>query len=487
MACDHRVVSSIGTGPTRVPSRRLRSIRQHTQKVLAGEEPPTHQIALRTRDILDNDVVANDVLDLTLRLGEAMLSVGAPVADVTATSLRVAAAYGLTSCQVDITFTSIAVAVTRDDGDPMTGVRVAKVRTADYSRLAALTDLAAKIANEDLPLPDALERLDSIVHAPHPYRRSLATAALAAMAACIAGLMGGGWVAAAIAAITTAALDRMLRRMHIWGLPAFFQHAAGGGLAALVAVGILLSEQELAVGAEPLRPAMVVASGIIVLLAGMATVGAAQDALSGFYLTAAARSFEVLLLSAGVVVGVGGVLRIADALHVDIPQLDDLPTPDLSLPVQLLLACGVAGCWAAASYARLRALPVAMAAGGVAFGLYWLCASLGTGPTLASGIAAAGVGAFADFVGTRVGTPALVVSICGVTPLLPGLAVYRALAKIVAGDSGAGLELMFHALSIGLALAAGVALGAFLIQPLSSGYDRFDRRVRRRARGATWD
>jgi uncharacterized membrane protein YjjB (DUF3815 family) len=97
------------------------------------------------------------------------------------------------------------------------------------------------------------------------------------------------------------------------------------------------------------------------------------------------------------------------------------------------------------------------------------------------------VGAFADLVGTRVGTPSLVVSICGITPLLPGMTVYRALAKIVAGNSAAGMTLLFEALTIGLALAAGVALGSFLVRPLSSGYDRYDRRVRRRARGASFD
>ena len=56
-----------------------------------------------------DDLTAHAALGLALRIGASMLAVGAPSADVTATVLRVAAAYGLTSCHVDITHTSITI------------------------------------------------------------------------------------------------------------------------------------------------------------------------------------------------------------------------------------------------------------------------------------------------------------------------------------------------------------------------------------------
>lgn len=469
-------MNSLDPVSSKIPSRRLRAIRQ----VWRNENPPTVVVAQRARDVQDSDSVANEVLDLVLRLGQALLSVGASVADVTSTTLRVAAAYGLTSCQVDVVFTSITVSVTRDDGDFMTGTRVAKIRTADYSRLAALDELGYRIAHKGLDLQTAMKELDRIVHAPHPYRRWIATAALAGMAACIAGTMGGGPTTAVIAALTTAAIDRLLRRLNSWGLPAFFQQVAGASLATVIAVTLILLDPHLPLN---LRPSLVVASGIVVLLAGLATVGAAQDALTGFYLTSAARTFEVVLLSLGIVVGVAAVLRVTQAVAHESLDVTHLP-PATGVPVglKILLAGGVAACWAVGSYARLFTAFVGAAAGILAFGLYSSVLDLGAGAAIAAGVGALGVGVFAELVGSQRGVSPLVVAICGVTPLLPGLAVYRGTFALVEQSTDAGLALLFGAMSVGLGIAAGVALGTFLAQPLMGQYDRWDRRVRRRAK-----
>ena len=444
-------MNSLDPVSSKIPSRRLRAIRQ----VWRNENPPTVVVAQRARDVQDSDSVANEVLDLVLRLGQALLSVGASVADVTSTTLRVAAAYGLTSCQVDVVFTSITVSVTRDDGDFMTGTRVAKIRTADYSRLAALDELGYRIAHKGLDLQTAMKELDRIVHAPHPYRR---------------------W----IAALTTAAIDRLLRRLNSWGLPAFFQQVAGASLATVIAVTLILLDPHLPLN---LRPSLVVASGIVVLLAGLATVGAAQDALTGFYLTSAARTFEVVLLSLGIVVGVAAVLRVTQAVAHESLDVTHLP-PATGVPVglKILLAGGVAACWAVGSYARLFTAFVGAAAGILAFGLYSSVLDLGAGAAIAAGVGALGVGVFAELVGSQRGVSPLVVAICGVTPLLPGLAVYRGTFALVEQSTDAGLALLFGAMSVGLGIAAGVALGTFLAQPLMGQYDRWDRRVRRRAK-----
>ena len=77
------------------------------------------------------------------------------------------------------------------------------------------------------------------------------------------------------------------------------------------AVAVLLyylaNNLEVAMFAD-IRPSVVVASGVVVLLAGLSAVGSAQDTIDAFYLTAAARTFEVLILSGGIVAGVLGAL-----------------------------------------------------------------------------------------------------------------------------------------------------------------------------------
>lgn len=447
-------------------------------RVLRGDAP-AFLVATRHRDSQVDDLVAHDVLDLTLRMGEALLSTGAPVAGVTATMLRAAAAYGLTSVQVDVTFTSITLSVMRDDGEPMTSMRIVKVRAADYSRLASLYELGDQIV-AGLSLEEALQRLDDIVHAPHPYRRWFVTLALAGMAAAISGLLGAGLPIAAITALSTAGIDRILRRLNRWGLPSFFQQAAAAAFVTLVAVAIQV--------AKPLpfdihlNASLLVGSGITVLLAGLGVVGSAQDAISGHYLTAGARTFEVALNTAGIVVGVGAVLDIAHRYG-----LEQLSVEGASLaaarPTALIpIAAVVAGFWALSSYARWRASLVAALGGGLAYVIFAVLRDVGIGLAVASAAAALFIGAVADVAGDRTKVPTLVVSMSGVVPFLPGLTTYRGIAELVEGSTLTGIGDLLTAASIGLGLASGVALGSFVARPLRSEVDRWERRVGRRAR-----
>ncbi|WP_458933141.1 threonine/serine exporter family protein, partial [Enterococcus faecium] len=55
---------------------------------------------------------------------------------------------------------------------------------------------------------------------------------------------------------------------------------------------------------EAVRPSVIVASGIVLMLAGLAVVGAAQDAIDGFALTATGRILELTTQTLGVVLGI---------------------------------------------------------------------------------------------------------------------------------------------------------------------------------------
>jgi uncharacterized membrane protein YjjB (DUF3815 family) len=126
---------------------------------------------------------------------------------------------------------------------------------------------------------------------------------------------------------------------------------------------------------------------------------------------------------------------------------------------------------------------------------------------VASAAAAVVVGFCGEALTDRLQIPPLLVAVCGIVPLLPGLAIYRGLFLIVVegnlpgglealvgalaiyrglflivveGNLPGGLEALVGALAIGLALAAGVSLGEHLGRPLGGQRDRFDRRARRR-------
>jgi uncharacterized membrane protein YjjB (DUF3815 family) len=229
------------------------------------------------------------------------------------------------------------------------------------------------------------------------------------------------------------------------------------------------------------RTSLVVAAGIVVLLAGLSLVTAAQDAISGFPVTAGARAFEVVTLTAGIVVGIAGVLDLAQRAQLPLTVVTAAPA---SVPVSVALAAsaGIAGFWSLASHARPHAVALAAIAGALAWTTFWALSALGAGAPLASGVAAVVIGFCGEVLTQRLRVPPQLVAVCGIVPLLPGLAIYHGLFRIVVdGNVDGGLAALVGALAVGLALAAGVTLGEYLGRPVSGERDRFDERVRRRA------
>lgn len=449
----------------RLPTRAWRAI--------GGTGPPTQPIGLRALRSEMDDLTAHAALGLALRIGESMMAVGAPAADVTATVLRVAAAYGLISCHVDITYTSLTVSYAREGGVPLTAVRIVRSIRADYTRLQGITDVARAVTSDGLDVEDAHRQLDAVLSAPATYRRIVDAVGWAGVAGCFGFVLGGGWLEALLAALTTALVEQMLRLLNRWTLPPFFQQAAGAALATGVAVLLVAADVDI-------RSSLVVAAGIVVLLAGLSLVSAAQDAISGFPVTAGARAFEVVTLTLGIVVGIAGVLDLAQRANVPLAVVDTSAYP-VTFTVAVIASAGIAGFWAVVSHARPRAVGLASIAGALAWTSSWAIGQLGAGPVLASAVAAVVIGFSAEVLTQRLRIPPQLIAVCGIIPLLPGLAIYDGLfAIVVDADIDAGLTALVGAAAIGLALAAGVTLGEFFGRPVNGIRDRYDKRVRRR-------
>jgi uncharacterized membrane protein YjjP (DUF1212 family) len=402
-----------------------------------------------------------------------MLAVGASAADVTATVLRVAGAYGLQDCQVDVTFTSLLVSYDREGAVPLTAMRTVRVRGTDYSRLQGITDVARAAGAGELDVEEAHRRLDVVVSAPPTYRRTVRALGWVGMAASVAFLLGGGWLVGAD------------RRADDRGGRAVDADAQPSRPAAVLPAGGRCGHRHRRRGPGgrrdvPVRPSLVVAAGIVVLLAGLSLVGSAQDAISGFPITAAARAFEVLTLTAGIVVGIAGVLDVAQRAQLPLDVAgSSTPVPYV---VGLAASAGIAGFWALASHARPRAIWLAAAAGALSWATSWAAEDLGSGPAVAAGLAAVVVGFCGAVLTERLRIPPMLVPVCGIVPLLPGLAIYHGLfAIVVQQDLPGGVGGLVRAAAVGLALAAGVTLGEYLGRPFSGGHDRYDRRAHRRA------
>jgi uncharacterized membrane protein YjjP (DUF1212 family) len=453
-------------------------LRSRLAEVIAGEAPPPPA----PEPLLEGGLTqgeALDVLDAMARMSEALLSAGASAADVTALTLRAAAGSGLVHTQVDITFTAVIVSTAGADRQPLTAVRVVRLRATDYSRLSSLYELAHAAA-DGLPPAEVTGRLKRLFSQRRPYRRSISTLGAVGLAVSVAVLLGGGWSVAAGAALVTGVLQLLLLAANRRGLPAFFQQVAGAGVATAFALALLVWQPHLPDWVGPLPPSLVVGSGIVVLLAGLSLVGSAEDAISGFYVTAGARAFETVLLTVGLVLGIAGVLDLGQRAGIGL-SLSFSPADPHPVPVQVLAAASCALAWAVSGYADGRAVLLAALAGGTAQAAAATGAHLGLGPVASAGVAALLVGFLAEGTAWRWNVPGQVVSVCGLVPLLPGLAIYRAIFALVGGSTSVGLTELISAVGTGLALAAGVTLGEFCSQPLRREFDRIEQRVRRRS------
>ncbi|MFE3290104.1 threonine/serine exporter ThrE family protein [Rhodococcus sp. NPDC059234] len=438
---------------------------------LIGEEravvdaPTAAPTPLRPIDLTDDARVA-EVLDLAVRSGEVLLASGTSAIDTTNQVLFVAATYGLARCDVDVTYNAIRVSAQRGPTmPPATSMRVVHYRSLDFTRLAAVDRLTRRLRTEAVEPDEALAALEAITAAAHPYNRWTATFAWAAMAGSASVLLGGNWLVAIISFLTTMVIDRVNRRLNRIGLPFFFQQVTGGMIAAAPA-GVLYAFRD-HIGSG-IQPSLVIAAGVIVLLSGLALVGSVQDAITGAPVTAVARFFEVLMMTGGIIAGVAITLRIAAAAGSTLPvTVPPALSPALTqIHVQVVAGAFTSLFFAVACYAERRALTAAGLGGAAGILVYYLVLGLGVGPVISSAVAATVVGFVGGLMARRALTPPQVIAVAGITPLLPGLALYRSLYALLNDQLLDGLGSLLSAFGIGVALAAGVTLGEWAARTL---------------------
>jgi uncharacterized membrane protein YjjP (DUF1212 family) len=416
----------------------------------------------------------NLTLDFCLRVGELLLSSGAGAADVTATMQALSWQLGVRNPEVDVTFTSLSMSYQTDPELPaVVLIRQVKQREIDYEDLTEVDHLVRDVLRDECDLKESRNRLARIVSSGHTLPRWAATIGWGVMCAGVGLQLGGGAVVVASAFVAAVCIDRLQLVMARRRIPFFYRQVAGGGVATLIAI---------AVAATPLHldPSLIVTANIIMLLAGIGFMGALQDALSGFYVTAGARLTEALLSTAGIIAGVSGGLQVADVLGIDIGRLE--PGAASNLKQVSVMAVGGAICAAAfafASYAPRRSLAAIGGVAAVAMVISQSAMLSGFGRTWPTAVAAFAVGLVAYQIAARFQVPPLVVVVPAVVPMLPGLSIYRGLSLLTEGGAATseGLLAIITAASVAIALASGVILGEYVAQPLQREARRLENRL----------
>jgi len=356
---------------------------------------------------------------------------------------------GVRNPDIDVTFTALSMSFQPDPEEPIVlQVRHVRQRDIDYEDLTLVDHLVRDVVSGRVDLHEARAALARIVSSGHSLPRWAVTLGWGVMCGGVGLMLGGNVWVVLIAFAAAVCIDRLQMVMSRRRLPFFYQQAAGGAVATvLAALAALLPLQ--------LDESLVVTANIIMLLAGVGFMGALQDALSGFYLTAGARLTEAMLATAGIIAGVSGGLTFAEVIGVRIGGLElGLGDSLKSVSVMALGAAITAGAFAFSSYAPRRIIaPIAVIAA-VAITISQSSTILGFGNTWPTGVAAFGVGLVSFAVAGRLRVPPLVVVVSAVVPMLPGLSIYRGLSLLAEGGPYVSLGLL------SLITAASVALDA---------------------------
>lgn len=433
-------------------------------------------------------------LDLAVRVGELLLRCGAGTRDVESSVVAVAAAAGFERLEVDITNQSLLVQCVPATGHPITVLRVVRSSTRDFSRLVAVHQFVDQLVSGEFELGEATARLRAIQREPRFWPRWSVSLAYGLLAAAVAALLGAGLPAIGFAFVSSVIVDQVGIVLARHGLPAFYVSTAGGVIATVFAWGAF------ALGHTGLYPmstadfAYVVAGGIVVLLPGRAMASAVEDAVTGYPITGAGRLFGVALTSAGIIVGVAAglslTLRIDHAASLGLVSPAQLHFTGHEATLLLRLVAGGIGAGASAIAMRTRrrlVLPTALLGAGGLLVTDLAHESVGLGSITAIALACVGIGFVGRLAALRLGAPALVLVVPAISPLLPGLRIFRGMYELVSGSivghgdalSSTGVATLLGASATALAIATGVVFGDVMSAPFDRGAVR-RRRARRR-------
>ncbi len=420
------------------------------------------------------DVHAAAVVDLALRTAELGVQSGALTSEATAFALTVGAAYGL-EMDVDVTWTAITISYHhRGRAEPITGFRSVRQRATDFTMLGDLNQLVDSIARGELSVDEAREQLDGVRYDTRPYRTWVVCLGAAMSGAGVAAILGGRTGEMVLAGMANMLLYLVKIPLLRTQLSVFFIQAIAAAVPTALALAVMQIRSDPTSWLYPMvqtvSPSLIVAAGIVALLAGTGIVSAARDALDGNLLTASARTFDAVIQTGGIVLGVVVALWVGFAVGV---EGFIAPTSGWASPSawQMVWAAMLAVGLGFSFQVGLRAMPIValLAAFGYAANMY-------SQPLFGSFVGSIALGAFvvgftAQLASGRWRVPAIALVTCGTVSMMPGSMLYRGLFETVINLDGplsvqAQITLTQTVL-VGVALAAGSALGAQMARPLA--------------------
>ncbi|GGG80410.1 threonine/serine ThrE exporter family protein [Corynebacterium pelargi] len=404
-------------------------------------------------------------LEVSARIGALLITAGTPNSDAEEQVRSIAEAFGVWNCHTDATHKRIRLFTSVGGQQGVQVVHIIKPEAQNFRKLALVDRLIRDIHTGRAALVDATARLDAIENSRESRGEWSIIASWATMSLGVSMLIGGDIPVQIISTIVAAVIMWLSGFLGKHGLPLFYQNAAGGVLAAIVATyayhaGLLYDLS--------LKPSIVISTSIVVMLAGLTLLQAFQNGVTSAPITALARLFDTMTITAGVVAGVGMGIAITSVLGLQLPPMETVPVPNFASNTVRTLGGTIAtigfsrACyanWNTAIIAGLTALWGSLV-------YYFVLVPVGIDGMAATFGTTFVIGLSGGLLARRFQIPPLVIAIAGATPLLPGLSVYRGLYGLMQEQLLAGFSGLVYAIATCTMLAAGTVFGEWVARQL---------------------
>lgn len=410
-------------------------------------------------------------LRLVMTLSDLLVSMGVSANSVVARALDVVEKFCTSPVHIDITSNLLMISQLRNlDKEPLTLIRPVTMRDVNYTTIQAVQKLTYDIYNNGTTLAQAEARLDAIIRQPKTFPWWLTMLGSGLIVAGVSLMFTSSWQVILVTFVIGLLVDRLLNILSSQAFPSFFRQIAAAAFVTILAAIInMLSRSGVDFFAN-MNPTLIVVGGIVMLVAGLAVVGAIQDAIDEHYLTANARIMKLLLQTIGIVTGVMIGLYTARKLGIGIAVS---PNPlETNLIHFQAIGAGIAAIgYAINTQTYLRAtLWIGLIGSSSLLIMYSSITWFGISVVPASGIAAAFVGITASFMSRFWRTPSVGIIAAGIVPLVPGLMLYRGLMQLINYPPGdplffTALGTLFTVATTGIAIAVGASLGSMIGRP----------------------
>lgn len=404
----------------------------------------------------------DDAFRLAALLGEALIRGGASSAATTTCLQRALRSAGVDDATVGVTMGQIILSRPgRGTSAAITHVSEAPPGSLDLELRRRITAMLDDLVQGRRTVPECLAELefreaDGPGCAQHAgARHAIPAAGLSLLGVGFCLLMGGTAATTLCAGVLSVAAYAAFAAMQHLRSPGIFSLAAAGLTAVLGATAATAV-------IDDAQTALCIVAALAAWLAGITAYGAAQDMITGWYLSAAGRVMDIASRTAGLVAGVAlGIHLMAPFVGESVAYIEALRPDGVTWATAITGAVLVSGGYGLASSGRGIRLVALAALGGLVQVLVLIAQAVGLSSFVAILAAAVVVGAICVRAAPSLGLPSNASMMIALLPLFPGSYIYQGMLGTIFGVDGSGDQLITGAVTA-LCLSMGGLLGQFL-------------------------